>query len=104
MVLAGRPEAEIAFTILPRFPVPWIELRDRLEHRAATIHAALDEGHRSFLGAPRGLEVTSRVLYLHGWSGRHDSSTDAGARNGESVWRYLDRLHAAVCRWIALHR
>jgi predicted GIY-YIG superfamily endonuclease len=76
VLLAGRPEADVAFPVLPRFPVPRVELPEWLEFRATAIDAALDERHPLFLGAPCGLEVTPRVLYSDGgksgWSGPVD--------------------------------
>ena len=51
MLLAGRSETFVAFTVEPRFPILWVYLQDRLEFSAATIDAALHDGHGDFLGS-----------------------------------------------------
>src|SRR5947209_20625074 len=45
MLLAGRFEAHFAFPVEPCVPVPGVHLQDRLKFSAATIDAALHEGH-----------------------------------------------------------
>src|SRR6266446_3937299 len=45
MLLTDGFEAQVAFPVEPCVPVPWIYLEDWLELSAATIDAALHEGH-----------------------------------------------------------
>jgi hypothetical protein len=45
MLLTGRSETFVAFTVNPRIPVSWVDLQNRLKFSAATIDAALHEGH-----------------------------------------------------------
>ena len=76
MLLTGGSEAHVAFPVEPCFPILWVNLQDRLEFPAATIDAALYEGHGGSVGSElpdsESLDSSARLRHRGQYHGAGD--------------------------------